>query len=160
MTGKDPNDASYYRNSSLNYPSTGEAANQSQKPIHTASPQSLFPHLPKLTSPKVVDEKTYTTAEGFERKESIIIHPPTLADPRNSGYSGPVRTMHFYDGVQGEDEEEVRRKLDKGLDNVPEVLPYTLKELTDALPEVEQSEQNQNGNAEPSVRRKPAPVRF
>ena len=100
-----------------------------------------------LTEPKIVDEKKYTTSEGFERIETTWLHPATLADMSN--YGGPVLPVHF---VHHTDEEEARRlnreetrkakekkhdKLD-GLNGQPEASPMTLRQLSDALPETEQ----------------------
>jgi len=46
-----------------------------------------------LTAPKVIDDKTYMTAEGFKRRETTILHPPELEDL--SKHSGPVLPIHF-----------------------------------------------------------------
>lgn len=45
------------------------------------------------TEPEIIEAGTFMTEEGFERKETIIIHPPTLADL--TGYGGPVQAVHF-----------------------------------------------------------------
>jgi hypothetical protein len=74
------------------------------------------------------------TEEGFERIETTILHPPTLEDL--SKYSGPVLPIHFIHHPD-KSEEDVRRMNEK-LDSVPEALPMTLKELSDALPEVDE----------------------
>ncbi|KAF2661411.1 hypothetical protein K491DRAFT_452949 [Lophiostoma macrostomum CBS 122681] len=84
-----------------------------------------------LKSPKIIDEKRYMTEEGYERIETTILHPQTLEDL--SKYSGPVLPMRFVHHPD-KSEEEVQNMNNK-LDSVPEVLPLTLKELSDALPE-------------------------
>ncbi|KAF1364967.1 hypothetical protein EJ07DRAFT_96688 [Lizonia empirigonia] len=45
------------------------------------------------TEPEIIEAGTFMTEEGFERKETIIIHPPTLADL--TGYGGLVQAVHF-----------------------------------------------------------------
>jgi hypothetical protein len=56
-------------------------------------PSSRKP-LPQVTKPKFAGEKTYMTPEGFERKETMIRHPPELEDMSN--YKGPVQEVHFH----------------------------------------------------------------
>jgi hypothetical protein len=56
-------------------------------------PSSRKP-LPQVTKPKFAGEKTYMTPEGFERKETMTIHPPKLEDMSN--YKGPVQEVHFH----------------------------------------------------------------
>ena len=50
--------------------------------------------LPQVRTPKFGSEKTYMTPGGFERKETMIIHPPELEDMSN--YNGPVQEVHFH----------------------------------------------------------------
>ncbi|KAF2266773.1 hypothetical protein CC78DRAFT_107085 [Lojkania enalia] len=47
----------------------------------------------RLTSPKIIDDKTYIAPEGFERRETTILHPPELEDM--SHYGGPILPIHF-----------------------------------------------------------------
>ncbi|KAF2735461.1 hypothetical protein EJ04DRAFT_563326 [Polyplosphaeria fusca] len=47
----------------------------------------------KLTAPKVISDKTNMMPEGFERRETTIIHPPELEDM--SHYKGPVMDIYF-----------------------------------------------------------------
>ena len=56
-------------------------------------PSSRKP-LPQVTKPKFAGEKTYMTPEGFQRKETMIRHPPELEDMSN--YKGPVQEVHFH----------------------------------------------------------------
>ncbi|KAF1930990.1 uncharacterized protein M421DRAFT_418480 [Didymella exigua CBS 183.55] len=59
-----------------------------------SSPHSRRTTLPKYRrEPEIIEAGTFMTEQGFERKETIIIHPPTLADL--TGYGGPVQAMHF-----------------------------------------------------------------
>ncbi|RMZ68933.1 alcohol dehydrogenase [Pyrenophora seminiperda CCB06] len=45
------------------------------------------------TEPEIIEAKPYMTAEGFERRETTIIYPPTLEDMSN--YRGMVQPVHF-----------------------------------------------------------------
>lgn len=58
----------------------------------------MMPHsrkpLPQVTKPKFAGETTSMMPEGFERKETMIIHPPELEDMSN--YDGPVQEVHFH----------------------------------------------------------------
>lgn len=77
----------------------------------------------RLTKPKIADEKSYMTPEGFERRETTIMHSPTLEDL--SQYGGPVRTVHF----PGTLEEKKPYSNSR-----PDAVPFTLKELPGSLP--------------------------
>lgn len=97
----------------------------------TPAPQANAP----LTSPKVIKDEKHMTPEGFERRETTILYPPTLEDL--TGYGGPVMPVEFTHHP-AEDEEALKRE--KTLDSVPEVPPMTLKELAEALPGVDEKE--------------------
>jgi hypothetical protein len=77
------------------------------------------------------------TEEGFERRETIIIHPPTLASLE--GYSGPVQPVHF-DHKTGKrwmgemSTMEELQDLQKLLDSAPEAHAFQLNELNESLP--------------------------
>lgn len=86
----------------------------------------------QITSPKVVDEKIYQTPEGFERKETTWLHPPTLKDM--SSYGGPVRSIHFGEHGQVED----RRVANEHLNQNPEAPSFNMKALMKALPKVDE----------------------
>lgn len=45
------------------------------------------------TEPEVIEGEPYITEEGFERRETTIIYPPTLEDM--SEYDGVVQPVHF-----------------------------------------------------------------
>jgi hypothetical protein len=45
------------------------------------------------TEPEIIEHPTTITEEGFERKETTIIYPPTLQDM--SEYEGLVQPVHF-----------------------------------------------------------------
>lgn len=99
-------------------------------------------------TPRVIDEKKFTTSEGVERKETTVVHPAKLADM--SAYSGPRETVHFYDKrtEKGEEEEqaeqEMKSRLDNGLNYAPDVLPLTLKVVTTSLAAVESAEEHRH----------------
>jgi hypothetical protein len=59
-----------------------------EQPVLSAPSQTQW-----RTEPKIIEHPTRTTAEGFERKETTIIYPPTLADMTD--YKGLVQPVHF-----------------------------------------------------------------
>ncbi|KAF2797600.1 hypothetical protein K505DRAFT_358299 [Melanomma pulvis-pyrius CBS 109.77] len=77
----------------------------------------------RLTKPKIADEKPYMTPEGFERRETTIMHSPTLEDL--SQYGGPVRTVHF-PGTPEEKKAHFNAR--------PDAVPFTLKDLSGSQP--------------------------
>lgn len=94
------------------------------------------------TEPEVIHGEPYMTKEGFERKETTIIYPPTLEDMSN--YNGVVQPVHF-DHKTGErwlGEVTTMTKLKE--QHHQDAL--TMRELTESLPEVPDS---------PTVKRKP-----
>ena len=94
------------------------------------------------TEPEVIHGETTITAEGFERKETTIIYPPTLKDM--SQYTGAVQPVHF-DHKTGErwmGEITTMSKLREQHDQDA----FRMRELTENLPEMPES---------PTVRRKP-----
>lgn len=98
------------------------------------------------TEPEVIEGKTYITEEGLERKETTILHPPTLKDM--SGYGGLVQPVHF-DHKTGErwlGEVTTLDKLREELNQASETDTMKFKELRDSLPELPPS---------PTVKRKP-----
>lgn len=102
------------------------------------------------TEPEYIEGKTSITAEGFERKETTILHPPTLADL--SGYVGPVQPIHF-DHKTGErwwGEITTMDKLKEQIDRPNHPGPLlNLDTLAGALPDVPSS---------PPLKRKPVPA--
>jgi hypothetical protein len=52
-----------------------------------------LPSPPRQTEPRVMADRTYVTPEGFERRETTILHPPELDDL--SDYAGPVLPIEF-----------------------------------------------------------------
>lgn len=56
-------------------------------------PQSYEIQSQWRTEPEVLHGDPYITEEGFERKETTIIYPPTLADM--TSYDGVVQPVHF-----------------------------------------------------------------
>jgi len=96
--------------------------------------------LPKYrTEPEIIEAGTFITEEGFERKETIIIHPPTLADL--SGYGGPVQAMHF-DHKTGESwmgeltTMDKLEQLQRELHRAPEARAFKMNGLAESLPSV------------------------
>jgi hypothetical protein len=94
------------------------------------------------TEPEIIERGITTTAEGFERRETIIIHPPTLASLKD--YSGPVQPVHF-DHKTGKrwlgemSTMEELRDLQKLLDSAPEAHAFQLNELGENLPKTSSS---------------------
>ncbi|KZM21700.1 uncharacterized protein EKO05_0001680 [Ascochyta rabiei] len=91
------------------------------------------------TEPEIIEAGTFLTEEGFERKETIIIHPPTLADL--TGYAGPVQAVHF-DHKTGErwlgelTTMDKLRELQQSLDRAPDAQMFQMSELAESLPKV------------------------
>lgn len=97
------------------------------------------------TEPEVIHSQPYITAEGFERKETTIIYPPTLKDMTH--YEGVVQPVHF-DHKTGErwlGEVTTMSKLNEQRDYDK----LAMLALTDSLPEVP---------ASPTVKRKPVGI--
>ncbi|CAG5156936.1 uncharacterized protein ALTATR162_LOCUS4729 [Alternaria atra] len=98
------------------------------------------------TEPQIIEGKPYITEEGFERRETTIIYPPTLDDM--SRYSGLVQPVHF-DHKTGErwlGELTTVEKLNRELSRQDDEDFMTMKDITADLPKVSSS---------PSVKRKP-----
>ncbi|KAF2745524.1 hypothetical protein M011DRAFT_460105 [Sporormia fimetaria CBS 119925] len=91
----------------------------------------------RLTQPEIVEEKSYTTADGRERKDSVILHPSTLNDM--SSYTGPVREVHFGDCKEG-NEECIAASRNHPLRRPRTVAPLTLREFTKGFPKRESSD--------------------
>lgn len=96
------------------------------------------------------------TEQGFERKETIIIHPPTLADL--TGYGGPVQAMHF-DHKTGKSwmgeltTMDKLRELQEELDRAPDAHVFKMDGLDKALPELPSDSTRKN--LSPMLHRKP-----
>ncbi|KAI4912578.1 hypothetical protein J4E90_005983 [Alternaria incomplexa] len=98
------------------------------------------------TEPQIIEGKPYMTEEGFERRETTIIYPPTLDDM--SRYRGLVQPVHF-DHKTGErwlGEVTTVEKLNRELGRQGDEDFMTMKDVTADLPKIASS---------PSVKRKP-----
>jgi hypothetical protein len=98
------------------------------------------------TEPQIIESKPYVTEEGFERRETTIIYPPTLEDM--SHYRGLVQPVHF-DHKTGErwlGEVTTVEKLNRQLGRQEDEDFMTMRDVTANLPKVSSS---------PSVKRKP-----
>ncbi|KAF1944490.1 hypothetical protein EJ02DRAFT_93955 [Clathrospora elynae] len=98
------------------------------------------------TEPEVIEGKPYITKEGFQRKETTIIYPPTLADM--SEYRGMVQPVHF-DHKTGErwlGPVTTMDKLKADTEPSSDADFMVMKQITSNLPEVSRS---------PTVKRKP-----
>jgi hypothetical protein len=115
------------------------------------------------TEPEIIEHPTTITAEGFERKETTIIYPPTLRDL--SEYDGLVQPVHFdhKTGKRWLGEITTMHKLRHELGQVADP-NMSLKELGESLPDVSGQSQAVGMSHSPSVRRKsvagPVPARF
>jgi hypothetical protein len=89
------------------------------------------------TEPEIIEAGTFITEEGFERKETIIIHPPTLADL--TGYGGPVQAVHF-DHKTGErwmgelTTMDKLHELQQTLDRAPGMNTFNRNGVAESLP--------------------------
>ncbi|KAF2131661.1 hypothetical protein P153DRAFT_286325 [Dothidotthia symphoricarpi CBS 119687] len=102
------------------------------------------------TQPQIIKGKSTMTAEGFKRKETTILHPPTLASL--SGYDGLVQPVHF-DHKTGErwwGEITTMDMVEEQSSRPPHSeTPLDVDGLAQALPKVPSS---------PSQKRKPIPA--
>ncbi|KAL1599598.1 hypothetical protein SLS60_007401 [Paraconiothyrium brasiliense] len=85
---------------------------------------------PQAREPRILSDKTYITPEGFERRETTILHPPELEDL--SDYSGPVVPIEFLHHPEHAPERELR--AEQRLHHLPNDRKFTMDELADALP--------------------------
>lgn len=122
-----------------------------------SSPYSLQTSIPKYrTEPEIIDAGTYITKEGYERKETIIRHPPVLADL--TGYGGPVQAMHF-DHKTGKSwmgeltTMDKLQQLQQELDRAPDAHAFKMNELAESLPSVPPASADKSLNSVPA--RKP-----
>lgn len=102
------------------------------------APRSRFFSEPRRTEPVILEDKTYMTPEGLERRETTILHPPTLEDM--SGYGGPVLPIHFAENGAVQ-EGAVRmlsgetRKVEEALVEAPGPLAVNPKTVTESMQE-------------------------
>lgn len=116
-------------------------------------PQPPQTSIPKYrTEPEIIEAGSYMTAEGFERKETIIVYPPTLADL--TGYGGPVQAMHF-DHKTGKSwmgeltTMDKLEQLQKELDRAPDAQAFDMNDLSENLPSVSSSSARRGSNVVP-----------
>lgn len=86
-----------------------------------------------VTAPRIIDERTSTSPEGFEIKDTTIVHPPVLDDMGE--YGGPVRSIHFGRKNQAMDRGIIT--VDEALQSIPDAQQITLKELSESLPQTD-----------------------
>ncbi|KAF2833157.1 hypothetical protein CC86DRAFT_338326 [Ophiobolus disseminans] len=123
-------------------------ANRRWKIVHEQVEPSTAQTPMWRTEPQIIEHPTTITEEGFERKETTIIHPPTLADMTE--YDGLVQPVHF-DHKTGErwlGQITTMHRLREEMGAVADP-NLSLKELADNLPEVPASPQS------PGLKRKP-----
>ncbi|OAG12563.1 uncharacterized protein CC84DRAFT_1212095 [Paraphaeosphaeria sporulosa] len=78
---------------------------------------------------KILSDKTYMTSEGYERRETTILHPPELEDLSN--YGGPVVPIEFLHHPAPVDQE---LKEEKKVDHLHNSRQLTMEGLSNALP--------------------------
>ncbi|KAA8625403.1 hypothetical protein PtrSN002B_002915 [Pyrenophora tritici-repentis] len=98
------------------------------------------------TEPEIIEGKPYMTAEGFERRETTIIYPPTLEDMSN--YRGMVQPVHFdhKTGKRWLGELTTVEKLKQESERTESKDSMDMTEVTAGLPEILPS---------PTIKRKP-----
>jgi hypothetical protein len=106
------------------------------------------------TEPEIIEHPTSITEEGFERRETTIIYPPTLQDMTE--YDGPVQPVHFdhKTGKRWLGEITTMHKLRHELGQLADP-DISLKELGDSLPEVPRSHEVPELSHSPELKRKP-----
>lgn len=93
--------------------------------------------MPKYrTEPEIIERPRYTTEEGFERRETTIIYPPTIADMGD--YKGLVQPVHFdhKTGKRWLGDMTTMDKLQKEIDNIRETGSLNMEALRKNLPKV------------------------
>ncbi|EFQ85722.1 hypothetical protein PTT_19263 [Pyrenophora teres f. teres 0-1] len=98
------------------------------------------------TEPEIIEGKPYMTAEGFERRETTIIYPPTLEDMSN--YRGMVQPVHFdhKTGKRWLGELTTVEKLKQESERTESKNSMDMTEVTTSLSEISPS---------PTIKRKP-----
>lgn len=98
------------------------------------------------TEPQIIEGKPYMTDEGFERRETTIIYPPTLEDMSN--YDGMIQPVHFdhKTGRRWLGEITTVEKLRQQLDGIDDEDFMKMKDIIANLPGIPET---------PLVKRKP-----
>lgn len=106
------------------------------------------------TEPQIIEHPTTITKDGFERKETTIIYPPTLRDL--SDYEGLVQPVHFdhKTGKRWLGEISTMRKL-KEQSGEGAQTELSMKELDDTLPEVSSTSNVPELSQSHTLKRKP-----
>jgi len=106
------------------------------------------------TEPEVIEHPTIITDEGFERKETTIIYPPTLRDL--SDYEGLVQPVHFdhKTGKRWLGEITTMQKLKEQSNQVGNEA-LSMKEVGNTLPDIPSESDVPELSNSPSLRRKP-----
>jgi hypothetical protein len=109
------------------------------------------------TEPEIIEHPTTITDEGFERKETTIIYPPTLQDMTE--YDGPVQPVHFdhKTGKRWLGEITTMHKLRHELGQLadPDLSMRELGESLPGLPDVPGSHEVPELSQSPELKRKP-----
>jgi hypothetical protein len=110
------------------------------------------------TEPEIIEHPTTITAEGFERKETTIIYPPTLRDMTD--YEGLVQPVHFdhKTGKRWLGEITTMRKLKQEANYAAgpdQDLDFSMKDLGVALSGVPDESAGPELSTSPSFKRKP-----
>jgi hypothetical protein len=109
------------------------------------------------TEPEIIEHPTTITDEGFERKETTIIYPPTLQDMTE--YDGPVQPVHFdhKTGKRWLGEITTMHKLRHELGQLadPDMSMKELGEGLPGLPDVPGSYEVPELSQSPELKRKP-----
>ena len=87
---------------------------------------------PRVREPRIISDKTYMTPEGYERRETTILHPPELEDL--SGYDGPVLPIEFLHHPVEAAPERASKKADAEPEDLSNDRQFTMKEVAAALP--------------------------
>lgn len=106
------------------------------------------------TEPEIIEHPTTITAEGFERRETTIIYPPTLQDL--SDYEGLVQPVHFdhKTGKRWLGDITTMQKLKEQTSEVANA-ELSMKELENNLPKVPSVPHVPKLSSSPSIKRKP-----
>jgi hypothetical protein len=109
---------------------------------------------PPVRELRILADKTYMTPEGFERRETTILHPPELEDLSN--YGGPVVPIEFLHHPEPVPEESM--KEEKKYDHPTNGRQFTMEGLSDALPAFRPGSSSSSSTRAPTESTSSSPV--
>jgi hypothetical protein len=110
---------------------------------------------PLVREPRILADKTYMTPEGFERRETTILHPPELDDL--SDYGGAVVPIEFLHHP-AEQAPEQALKEEKKYDYPPNGRQFAMEGLSNPLPAFRSGSSSSSSSGAPTGSSSSSPV--